>query len=505
MNHTSLITFVLLAIMGSACGPQRNPSGKRGADVNAGEEPAAAPLKLYDLNPRYLEYQGAPVLLVTSAEHYGAVLNMDFDYLRYLETLQKEGFNYTRIFGGTYIEPVENIFGIQRNTLAPLPGRFLAPWLLTEEGYDLERFNPDYFDRLTGFLEEAQAMGIIVELTLFTSIYADNAWELSPLNPSNNINIDEPIAFRKVNTLLNGPLREYQEQYTRKLVRETNRFDNLFFEIQNEPWADNGTLVDHVNMGDDEVFRKDWQKRVEVANGASLEWQAWVATVIRAEEAGLPKKHLINQNISNFTHQVDSLPQGVSMINFHYALPSAVTRNLGIGGVIGLDETGFMPHEDHIYIHQAWRFILAGGGVYNNLDYSFTAGNETGEWPIPETNPGWGGPGFREKLAFLVETIHQVPFYEMVPSDSILLQDTKEMQQIGLMKPGEICLLLVEDYLESDMIPDLPVGEYEVSWIDINEMETVTQRLQLDGLTSLGPPIDADPIVLMIRNLQTNP
>ncbi|TFH22606.1 MAG: hypothetical protein E4H10_13475, partial [Bacteroidia bacterium] len=50
-------------------------------------------VKLFADNPRYLEYQGEPVILITSAEHYGAVLNLDFDYQLYLETLGSEGFN----------------------------------------------------------------------------------------------------------------------------------------------------------------------------------------------------------------------------------------------------------------------------------------------------------------------------------------------------------------------------------------------------------------------------
>ena len=31
---------------------------------------------------------GEAVALITSAEHYGAVLNVDFDYPRYLDTLR---------------------------------------------------------------------------------------------------------------------------------------------------------------------------------------------------------------------------------------------------------------------------------------------------------------------------------------------------------------------------------------------------------------------------------
>ncbi len=66
--------------------------------------------------------------LITSGEHYGAVLNPDFDYHRYLVALEAGGLNYTRLFGGSYVEVPAKSFGILRNDLAPGPGRYLAPW-----------------------------------------------------------------------------------------------------------------------------------------------------------------------------------------------------------------------------------------------------------------------------------------------------------------------------------------------------------------------------------------
>jgi len=36
------------------------------------------------------------MVLVTSGEHYGSVLNLDFDYIRYLDELQSNGLNLTR-------------------------------------------------------------------------------------------------------------------------------------------------------------------------------------------------------------------------------------------------------------------------------------------------------------------------------------------------------------------------------------------------------------------------
>jgi len=85
------------------------------------------PIRLHPANPHYFLFRGKAVALITSGEHYGAVLNRDFDYHRYLATLEADGLNYTRLFGGSYVEVPAKSFGILHNDLAPEPGRFLAP------------------------------------------------------------------------------------------------------------------------------------------------------------------------------------------------------------------------------------------------------------------------------------------------------------------------------------------------------------------------------------------
>ena len=91
--------------------------------------PAAAadkPLSLHPDNPHYFLFRGKPAVLLTSGEHYGAVLNLDFDYIPYLDELKERRFNLTRTFSGTYRED-PSAFGIVDNTLAPKPKRFLCP------------------------------------------------------------------------------------------------------------------------------------------------------------------------------------------------------------------------------------------------------------------------------------------------------------------------------------------------------------------------------------------
>ncbi len=491
-NLYFMVTLLLLMMMISC---------KSGSEENAGTASlhSSETLRLCPDNPRYLEYKGDPVILISSAEHYGSLVNLDFNYKLYLESLGKEGFNYTRIFTGTYIEPVENIFGIEMNTLAPLPGRFLAPWTKIGEKYDLGSFNPAYFNRLKDFMSIAGENGIIVEVTLFTSIYAENAWLLSPFNIKNNVNGVGETEFSRVHTLYNGQLKQFQEQYIRKMASELNGYDNFFFEIQNEPWSDHPCGVAYVNLEDEDVFSRPWQKKVEIANGLSMEWQAWVSSVIRDEESKMTNTHLIAQNISNFQYDIELLPEGVSMVNFHYALSGAAQMNLDLGGVVGLDETGFMPHEDQLYINQAWRIILSGAGLYNNLDYSFTVGHETGDWTIPESNPGWGGPEFRRKLSILKETIAQVPFHQMDYSGQILESNIPGMKQYGLQKPGESYLVFIESFEDGELVPLVPSNLYQVTFINVDTGEKGSNEVRLGNGEAIHSPYPEEQVVLLIN------
>ena len=75
-------------------------------------------------------------MLIISGEHYGAVLNRDFDYVRYPDTLPADHLNLTRVFSGSYREVPGN-FAIASNTLAPAPGKFVAPWWQVDGKFEI--------------------------------------------------------------------------------------------------------------------------------------------------------------------------------------------------------------------------------------------------------------------------------------------------------------------------------------------------------------------------------
>lgn len=437
---------------------------------------SAAPIRLHPANPHYFLYQGKAIALVTSGEHYGSVINADFDYHRYLATLASDGLNYTRIFGGSYREVPAKSFGIQRNTLAPAEGKFIAPWASAAGNkVDLDQWNPEYFRRLHDFLEEAGKRGIVVEITLFSSHYAAMQWALSPLNPANNVNATDAIDWKKLHTLENGNLLARQEQYTRKLVREANAFDNVIFEIQNEPWSDRPSFVDVVNPYLPPPTRDNYPNSVEVPDALSMAWQARVEEWIKSEEARLPNQHLVAQNCCNFRFPLKSVPAGIDVVNFHYAYPDAVALNYGLGRALSYDETGFLGRDDAVYRRQAWNFMLSGGSAFDALDYSFSVGHEDGSDDAPN-GPGGGSAAFRRQLHVLAAYLRKLPLLQMQP-------DTNTVKHVGgayarvLSSASGVYAFYLDGRGPVDLTLGLPAGAYSGEW-------TNPESGEIKGITS---------------------
>ncbi|MDE0099750.1 MAG: hypothetical protein OXM87_09120, partial [Truepera sp.] len=56
------------------------------------------PIRLHPENPRYFLYRGKPLVLITATEHYGAVINRNFDYLTYLDDMAGKRQTLSRCF-----------------------------------------------------------------------------------------------------------------------------------------------------------------------------------------------------------------------------------------------------------------------------------------------------------------------------------------------------------------------------------------------------------------------
>jgi hypothetical protein len=448
----------------------------------------AEPVRLHPDNPHYFLFRGKPTLLITSGEHYGSVLNLDFDYAKYLDTLRRDGMNSTRLFLGNYCEP-DGAFNITRNTLAPGPGRLICPWARSDTpGYhnggnkfDLTRWDEAWFARLKDFVARASEAGVVVEANLFCPFYGDEQWVLSPMNAVNNVNNIGNVVRTEAYRL--GPddgLPAIQEALTRKVVTELRGCDNLYYEIMNEPyWG---------NLGEG--------------------WQHHIAQVITDTETALGCRHLISQNIANDKAKVDDPDPLVSIFNFHYACPpETVGMNYALARPIGDNETGFHGTGEAYYRKEGWAFILAGGSLYNNLDYSFTVGHEDGTFELPPTQPGTGGAEFRRQLGVLRDFITAFDFLKLAPAPELLRGDLPAGTRVEILaesgKQYAAYLYRLEPPADAEaatLYLDLPPGDFRAEWVNPLTGAADIRRdfTHPGGEASLTSPAFTDDIALRI-------
>jgi hypothetical protein len=250
----------------------------------------------------------------------------------------------------------------------------------------------------------------------------------------------------------------------RRVVTELNAFDNLYYEICNEPYF----------------------------GGVTLDWQKKVSEAIVAAEKDLPSKHLIAQNIANGSARVTDPDPRVSIFNFHYASPpDAVRENVHLGKPIGFDETGFKGTGDFVYRRQAWQFLMAGGAVFSNLDYSFTTAHPDGGARVVDPTPGGGGPELRRQLAVLKRFFDGLDLTHTFAESTFFHGEAGGNRQIlGMADRKHDCFVLhVATGPRATIALDLPPRAYRVEWID-PLTGTILKALDIDAQATGSPNKD---------------
>lgn len=442
------------------------------------------PIKLCPSNHHYYFFEGRPTILITSAEHYGAVINQDFDYVRYLDKLKAYGLNYTRIYPGVLFEPMGKF--LPGNTLGPIPARVILPWarsgepgyLLCGNKFDLNKWNLAYFKRLKGFIAQAGQRGIVVEVCLFNSQYSDT-WPRSPLYFKNNIQGAGHCDFKDAQTMKHPDLVRRQDDYVRKMTEEVNGYDNVILEICDEP----ALFTSIPEAGP---------------------WVTHFLKVIQDAESKLPKKHLIAQEVQGPVGGPIDLSgnPGLSVIVTQYLYD---TRDQEMGGLKGLDyeyhhdkpieenETDYYPlgyQGDKIGDSrvEAWEFILGGGAGFNQLNGLYTPDDPAGNTP--------DNANLLSALEHLKTFINSFDFVKMRPDKSFVASGIPAGAHCRVLsEPGKQYALYLHHSAggrgsvytvtpgryRDTLTLNLPAGTYKADWIDpasgsVVQSETIHPR-----------------------------
>ncbi len=346
----------------------------------------AQPVRVLPSNPHYFEYKGKPIVLITSDHHYGAVIDRDFDFGPYLDYLARNGMNLTRIYPGGMFEPPDKY--LPGNPLGPLPGRHILPWAksretganaaLAEPGqpsckFDLDRWNPEYFLRLKRFVERAREKDIIVEVAFFNGMYAD-CWPLMAMYHQNNIqNVGqyeaENCGLFTTSDPRNEDVLRYQKAYVAKITTELNDYDNVIFDLCDEPSLQGKADGSIITLAD--ALVGPWLRQLKDA-------------FLQAEQ-NLPKKHLLGQTAQSLSPDF-SAESWCQWIPTEYVRPAATAiekdyaENKPMVDVES-DYFGFgltKPYSTDDVRVEGWWFMLSGGAGFINLNGEYYRGHESG-------------------------------------------------------------------------------------------------------------------------------
>jgi hypothetical protein len=428
-------------------------------------------------NPHYYLFHGKPTILITSAEHYGSVVNKAFNYVAYLDTLKAYGLNYTRIYPGAMFETTDK--WITGNPDGPRAQDLILPWARSDQpGYinggnkfDLDHWNPDYFARLKDFLAKAAERGVVVEICFFNSQYMDT-WPISPLYYKNNIQGVGKCGWMDAQALDCGNLTAREADYVREIAREVNSFDNVILEICDEC--------------------------ASVATGADRAgpWVSRMLQAARDAERDLPNKHLVAQEVEGFfagPMDFSSDPR-LSIITAQYIWGPDPTEHRGeMGGMRGLDykyginkpiemnETDWYPiwytgNKIADARVEAWEFIVGGGAGLNNLNGMFTAEDPAGKTPDNQE--------ILQSLHNLMDFMGSFHFLKMKPDSDFIVSGlaSADAHYRVISEPGrQYAMYLHHSEYKDDrktsyvvkpgnyqekIVVQLTAGPYKIEWID---------------------------------------
>jgi len=471
-------------VLGLPSSSSTAPPGSLNAGTGGDSEPRT-PISIHPDNPHYFLFRNRPLALITATEHYGSVINRAFDFESYLADAADKRQTLTRTF---------LLFREQqssRNPCSPCKPEspdYIAPWPRTGPGtandgeprYDLNQWNKEYFFRLHRFLKRASELGIVVELTLFSNAYEDGVWALNPLSAENNLQEVGKVAWNEYTTLRNQALLDMQLAYVSKIVQETSRYDNVYYEVCNEPWGSENS---------------------DVLAAEVDAWQARIADAVREELRLLNRKHLVFGSQAwnyepEFRQPLDDSFSGkvFDAVNVHplpntllggraFQLGNFMSKELVLKDfhdfcratqssekpcVLDEDNTATLYRDDvgwTIHRKRAWTAVMSQSH-YDFIDFSVTVGNPTGTIESNRKIRTW--------MKYLSQFIHSFDFVRAEPLNNWIEKCPTHVVASALGIPGEDYAIYLADAREvtdstagdpikGDVSFKLPRGDYRAS------------------------------------------
>lgn len=241
----------------------------------------SGPLRIHPVNPRYFADADGRLVLLTGSHTWDNLQDVGwtdppppFDYEQFLDFVSGLGHNFFRLWTWEHGSCPMKAYGKWLH-FDPVPFVRTGPGnaLDGKPRYDLEKFDPLYFQRMRRRVIAAGERGFYVSIMLFDGWCIEkknhqygSPWAGHFFHKDNNVNGVDGDAYqfgdgRGIHHLRYQAVLSVQKNYIRKVIETVGDLPNVLYEISNE------------------------------SNGASYDWQNHLIDFIHEVESHRPMQH----------------------------------------------------------------------------------------------------------------------------------------------------------------------------------------------------------------------
>jgi hypothetical protein len=437
-----------------------------------------AHIKPSSKNPFYWQYKGKPMLLL-GGSWQDNLFNHPIGLEKHLDLLKSVGGNYVR------------------NTMSHRNIGNVFPYDRVEGGrFDLNRFNPEYWQRFENFLELCYQRDIVVQIEIFDphDHYADHqsfgGWSHHPYNPANNNTysanesglpteityapIGEPTDhpfFRTVPALQHNELvLKYQQAFVDKLLSISLGYPNVLYCVNNE----SGERVEWSDYWAEHV-----KKQAEKAGV-----KASITEMRRNEDIKAKDHHLIYDNPERYTFLDISQNNAWSGLgqkhfdNIQYVRSYLAKSPRPINNV---KNYGASRHGEEETVARFCRIVFAG---ISSARFHRPHPLEDVNSHEAATETGLGlSPRAQAVIRSMRLVTDEIDLISMEPRND-LLSNREENEAYLLAQTGKgYALYFPKDAGDGTVMVDLTgsKGKWQLKWIDIDQGNWSEKKQNLSG------------------------
>ncbi len=448
---------------------------------------SAAAAEPWAENPWYWSHAGQPVLLLGGSD--------DDNLFQWPAEKLLPQLDRIRAAGGNFV----------RNTMSDRKdaGFEVYPFAKLDDGrYDLEQWNPEYWERFERFLRETSQRGIFVQIEVWDRFdYTDNRandprrWEDHPYNPPNNVNYsaaetglqlrypEHPGANKQAFFFSTPaqrniePLLKIQTAFVNRLLDFSLQHDHVLYCIDNETRAE-------------PAWGRHWAKLIQ-SRAAAVEktvpvtemWDDWDLTAATHRETFDHPELYSFVDISQNNH--NSGWQHWERAQFVRQLLSDTPRPINTTKTYGADGNKF-GHTNQDAIERFWRHLLGGVAAVR--------------FHRPDS-----GLGINDQAVHCIRAARRVeaavPFWNLTPAIDILTdREANEAYAAATVDRATIVAFFPRQQTLASvgLVDSLAKHRWQIVWVDVDRGNSTKQQ-HVDPQTAIVPPADGNFVAIMKR------